>query len=63
MSIERDSLYLEIAKDTLESLKKIDGNNKEISVNENKVGKDDYFRNIVEEILVSLYKLSMKSYK
>jgi hypothetical protein len=61
MSIEKDSLYLEIAKDTLESLEK-ENDNKENSISENKIEKDGYFKNIVEEIIVSLYKLAMRSY-
>jgi len=61
MSIEKDSLYLEIAKETLEFLEK-ENDNKENSISENKIEKDGYFKNIVEEIIVSLYKLAMKSY-
>ncbi len=53
MSIEKDSLYLEIAKDKLKILEE-DKNNK--------IEKSDYFKNIIEEIIVSLYKLAMKSY-
>jgi len=54
MSIEKNSPYLEIAKEKLKIFE-------ESNIDKKQIEKDKYFKNIVEEIIISLYKLAMKN--
>jgi hypothetical protein len=65
LSIENESPYLVIAKDKLKNLEELcdKGDLKEIFTMDEKIDRNSYFKSIVEEIIVSLYKLAMKKYK